>query len=186
MTFEVHEELSGELRMALTFDEFVAARLPSLSRYAGVLTGDRQLAEDVVQEVLVRAYGKWPRIRSTERPEAYVKAMVTREYLSWRRRLARRAALLAGKGGPPGEPIVADHAADVARRADVAAMLERLSARQRTVLVLRYYEGLTDVEIGDMLGCSAGTVRTYHARALARLRGAMETADPAPMLGEAR
>jgi DNA-directed RNA polymerase specialized sigma24 family protein len=69
----------------VTFEQFAMARLPSLLRYAVVLTGDRELAQDVVQEVLARAQARWKRISETDVPEAYVRRMVLNEYLSWRR-----------------------------------------------------------------------------------------------------
>jgi DNA-directed RNA polymerase specialized sigma24 family protein len=68
---------------ALTFEEFAAARLPAVLRFAGVLTGDRGLAEDVVQEVLLRASGRWESIAGLDRPEAYIRKMIVNEYLSW-------------------------------------------------------------------------------------------------------
>src|SRR5215475_9614413 len=70
----------------MTFEEFAATRLPAVLRFAAVLTGDRGLAEDVVQEVLIRAAGRWQVIARLDRPEAYVRKMVVNEYLSWRRR----------------------------------------------------------------------------------------------------
>lgn len=73
----------------MTFDEWARARLPALVRFAVALTGDRGLGEDVVQEVLIRAYGRWDRIAGLDQPEAYLRRMVTNEYLSWRRRWAR-------------------------------------------------------------------------------------------------
>ena len=153
----------------MTFDEFVAARLAVLLRYAAVLTGERDLAQDIVQDALIQAHRRWSRIGAMDRPELYVKRMVTREFLSWQRRTARRSALLAAKGEQrPG--LAADHADAVADRDEVRARLATLPKRQRAVLVLRYYEGLADVEIADVLGCSPGAVRTYHSRAMATLR----------------
>jgi len=69
----------------VSFDEFGAARLPGLLRYAVMLTGERELAHDIVQEVLVRAHGRWRRIAATDRPDLYIKRMVTNEFLTWRR-----------------------------------------------------------------------------------------------------
>ena len=73
----------------MTFDEFVAARLPALLRYAAVLTGDRDLAQDVVQDVLLRAHRRWSSIHRLEVPEQYVRRMILNEFLSWRRRWGR-------------------------------------------------------------------------------------------------
>src|SRR5262249_6388158 len=99
----------GEGTRLMTFEEFAAARLPALVRYAAVLTGDREQARDIVQTVLARAFVKWARIRRTERPEAYVHRMVTNEFLNGHR---RRGPLLVGLGALSGRetPTVPDHA----------------------------------------------------------------------------
>jgi DNA-directed RNA polymerase specialized sigma24 family protein len=81
----------------MTFEEFVANRLGALMRYAVVLAGDRGLAEDLVQDVLVRAYERWPRIVAADQPEAYVLRMVTNQYLSWRRRWSRMVPRADGR-----------------------------------------------------------------------------------------
>src|SRR5262245_13700948 len=77
-----------------SFDAFVAAQLPGLLRYAAALTGDRALAQDVVQDALVRAHRRWRRVVRADRPEAYVKRIVVNEYLSWRRRWHARHVVL--------------------------------------------------------------------------------------------
>jgi RNA polymerase sigma-70 factor (sigma-E family) len=152
----------------MTFEEFAAVRLGALLRFAGVLTGDRALAEDVVQEALIRAHGRWASIADLDRPEAYVRKMVVNEYLSWRRRSWRLVP--AGSGTDVDTALVADPAVDHAERAAILAELARLPRRQRAVLVLRYYESLSDPEIAEALGCTPGTVRGYASRALATLR----------------
>ena len=149
----------------MTFDEWARARLPVLVRFAAALTGDRGLAEDVVQEVLARAYRRWSRIGSLEQPEAYLRRMVTNEYLSWRRRWSRVTPIAEVEPGP-GE----DHAEEHAERDALRRELARLPRRQRAVLVLRYYEHLTDNEIADVLDCPPGTVRSLASRALHALR----------------
>jgi RNA polymerase sigma-70 factor (sigma-E family) len=155
------------------FEDFARRTLPGLVRYAVMLTGDRELAQDVVQEVMVRAAVRWRRIRRADRPELYVKTMVTHEYLSWRRRWAVRAVTAVPDAAldrpSPGDP-AADPALHGADRADVWARLAGLPRQQRAVLVLRYYEGLTDGEIAEVLDCRPATVRAYAARALATLR----------------
>ena len=160
----------------MTFEEFVTARLPAVLRFAGVLTGDRGLAEDVVQEVLIRAGSRWQAIAHLDRPEAYVRKMVVNEFLSWRRRSWRMVP--AGAGTDLDSPPLPDPAAGYAERDAMAAELAKLPRRQRAVLVLRYYEGLSDPDIAAVLGCRPGTVRVYASRALAALR--VEMAGPAP------
>jgi RNA polymerase sigma-70 factor (sigma-E family) len=151
------------------FEQFAARELPGLLRYAVMLTGETELAQDLVQDVLVKVHTQWRRVAAADHPRLYVKTMVTRAFLSWRRRWAVRHVVLVPDGQPVGEPI-RDHALSLVDRDDVWRRLARLPARQRAVLVLRYYERLTDQEIAAMLGCSAGTIRGYASRALATLR----------------
>ena len=152
----------------MTFDEFVATRLPALLRFAGVLTGERALAEDVVQEVLIRVSARWQKISGMDRPELYVRKMVTNEFLSWRRRSWR--LIPSGSGADLDHRSSPDHATDLAERDALLAGLQKLPRLQRAVVVLRYYEGLPDREIAGIIGCKAGTVRGYAFRALAALR----------------
>jgi RNA polymerase sigma-70 factor (sigma-E family) len=165
----------------MTFEEFAAARLPAVLRFAAVLTGDRGLAEDVVQEVLARAIARWQAISRLDRPEAYVRTMIVNEYLSWRRRSWR--LVLAGAGTNVAGRPAPDHAAGYVERDAIFTELAKLPLRQRAVLVLRYYEGLSDVEIAEVLGCRPATVRGYACRALAALRveltGAPQLVRPA-------
>jgi|SRR5690242_1967356 len=158
----------------MEFEEFMAARLPALLRYAAVLTGDRDLAQDVVQDAMVRAHARWRRIGRMDRPELYVRRMVTTQFLSWRRRGAVARTTLVSDGDALDRP-VPDIATAAVDRDDVLRLLATLPRRQRTVLVLRYYEGLTDAEIAEVLDCAQGTVRGYIARAMAALRATAGT-----------
>lgn len=160
----------------MEFDDFARGQLPRLLRYAVMLTGDRELAQDLVQDVLVKAHGQWRRVSAADHPDRYVHTMVTRAFLSWRRRWAVRSIGLDPTGQVEGEP-VGDHAGGVVDRDDVWRRLATLPRQQRAVLVLRYYERLTDAEIAETLGCSAGTVRGYASRALTALRLGL-TAEP--------
>jgi RNA polymerase sigma-70 factor (sigma-E family) len=157
----------------MSFEEFAAARLPALLRYAVLLTGDRELARDVVQEVLVRALVKWRRVGAANDPYAYVRTMVTNEFLSRRRRKVLETVPLtfAALDGPAA-PVPVDE------RSDLWYRLATLPKQQRAVLVLRYYEDLSDAEIADVLRCRSSTVRAYAARALATLRVELSTALP--------
>lgn len=148
------------------FEAFATERLPALLRFAVVLTGSRTAAEDVVQEVLVRTQVKWRRIGRLDKPEAYVRRMLINEYLSSRRRWWRWIPKAEVDTGHP----VPDPAAAHAERDALLAELRKLPPRQRAVLTLRYYLGLSDTEIAAELGCTAGTVRGYASRALATLR----------------
>jgi RNA polymerase sigma-70 factor (sigma-E family) len=152
----------------MTFEEFAATRMPGLLRFAAVLAGDRATAEDLAQEVLIRAYARWDRIGCLDRPELYVRKMMLNEFLNWRRRSSRQIPV----GDMASDPasIAPDHAAEYNDREALLAELGKLPRRQRAVLVLRYYEDRGDSEIADLLGCSPGTVRSHASRALAALR----------------
>jgi RNA polymerase sigma-70 factor (sigma-E family) len=162
--------------MDATFEEFVGARGAALLRFALMLTGDRHRAEDVVQSVLAKAYPKWARISAMQQPEAYLKAVLVNEHLSWWRRRSSGELPVAA----PADAQVAaggDTAAEHASRDAAWALLQRLPRRQRAVLVLRYYEDLADAEIASVLGCSPATVRSQAARALSALRAAVPAMD---------
>jgi RNA polymerase sigma-70 factor (sigma-E family) len=158
------------------FEEFAADRLPSLTRYATMLAGSREVAEDVVQDALVKTHAKWKKISTLDRPDLYVKRIVTNEFMSLRRR--RKVSTV------PLEPEFAEvvhadrapsHEETSADRDALWAELARLPRQGRAVLVLRFYEGLSDNEIAIVLNCRPGTVRGYGSRALAALR--IELAD---------
>jgi RNA polymerase sigma-70 factor (sigma-E family) len=166
----------------LTFQEFAATRLPALLAFTAVLTGQRATAEDIAQEVLIRAHAKWHMIGSLDNPEAYVRKMLLNEFLSSRRR-AWRSVPAAGTGESAGA--APDHADVQADRAALLTEIAKLPRRQRTVIVLRYYEDLSDVEIAELLGCRPATVRAYATRALAALRIEMRP-QPAPLAGNAQ
>lgn len=143
------------------FEEFVRARGPALLRYGYVLTGDAHDAADLVQEALLRLSDTWRRVRHKDNPESYVRTIMTRQHISWWRR--RRREVLTDD--PPEGSYTDSHPTG-----DLWKELASLPRRQRTVLVLRYYEDLSDQEIADILGISRGTVRSQAFRALNTLR----------------
>ncbi|MEU1838633.1 SigE family RNA polymerase sigma factor [Micromonospora chersina] len=151
--------------MSETFHEFVVQRSPALSRTAYLLTGDHQHAEDLLQSALARTYRHWRRIRDGD-PEAYVRRVMYHQQVSWwrRRRVAERLdATPVERGG-------GDHTENTALRLSVVAALRLLTARQRAVVVLRYYEDLTEAQVAEVLGCSVGTVKRHGHDAVRRLR----------------
>lgn len=152
------------------YEDFVRARLPRLLRYATMLTGERELAGDLVQDVLVKVYRRWSRVSGADNPDRYVIRMVTNGYLSWRR---SRSARLVVVGDVPDEARADDFTADHALREDMWQRLALLPRRQRAVLVLRYYEQLDDAEIAEVLDCARATVRAHAHRALTTLRNGM-------------
>jgi RNA polymerase sigma-70 factor (sigma-E family) len=164
--------------LTVTFTEFVDARLRALLRYATVVTCDPDLAEDVVQEVLLRAQQRWERISRTEQPEAYVKRMVLNEFLSWRRRLASRVLPLRDEVLSRATPSVTDPSGQVVERDRMLTLIAALPPKQRAVIALRYYDDLSDAEIAAMLDCRRTTVRSHASRALATLRSGMEEPGP--------
>ena len=156
------------------FEEFMASRWPGLVRLAFGLTGDRWLAEDLAQTALASAYASWWRVRAADDPDAYVRRILVNASKSrWRR---RRPAEQPAAASP--EAAVADPTASVDDRSALLGALQELPQRQRAVVVLRYWEDLTDAQAAALLGCSASTVRSQAARALAKLRasGALEAA----------
>ena len=160
----------------MTFEEFAAHRLPGLLRYAVLLTGDRELARDVVQDALIRALLKWRRVAAADDEYAYVRAIVTNEFLARRRRRTVRTVPLTFEALDGPAALAAPD--PYGERSDLWDRLATLPRQQRVVLVLRYYEGLSDAEIGEVLRCRRGTVRGYASRALATLR--VEFTDSTP------
>ncbi|MCI0687756.1 MAG: SigE family RNA polymerase sigma factor [Sporichthyaceae bacterium] len=155
-----------------TIEEFVAARGEALLRGALMLCGSPHEAEDLVQAVLAKVYPRWARISTLDQPEAYVRKVLVHEQLRrsrrrWRRELAMPAV--------HAEPAASDDTDAYASRDAAWSLLAGLPGRQRAVLVLRYYEDLSDPEIATVLGCRASTVRSQAARALATLRAALPT-----------
>jgi len=162
------------------FDAFVLARGPALLRFAYVLTGDRGLAEDLVQEALVKVYRRWDRVWAADQPEAYVRRIVVNEATNWRRR--RRNSETPA---PVPEGVVGDGVETLAERDLVMRALGRLPSRQRAVLALRFYEDLSEAQIAEVLGCAPGTVRSLTNRALTALRaqpGLSHTLDQTPSI----
>jgi RNA polymerase sigma-70 factor (sigma-E family) len=150
------------------FDDFVREHRAALVRYAVLLAGSRSHAEDLVQEVLVRVYPRWERLTTSEGSVgAYVRRSITNEYLSWRRRWSTRHIQLTDLGHPPEAPY---DPWDGGRDEQMWQLMLRLPRQQRAAVVLRYYEGLNDVEIADILGCAESTVRAHVSRGLASLR----------------
>ncbi|MEV4261976.1 SigE family RNA polymerase sigma factor [Kribbella sp. NPDC049584] len=149
----------------MTFDEWTRSGLVPLLRFATVLCGSPHLAEDVVQDVAIKAQRNWARIGAADSPDAYLRRMTVNEYLSWRRKWSRYVPIAEVESGTS-----PDHAEQTADHDQLLGELAKLPRRQRAVLVLRYFGGLTDNEIAETIGCTPGTVRAHASRALATLR----------------
>jgi RNA polymerase sigma-70 factor (sigma-E family) len=151
----------------VTFDEYVLTRGVALVRFARLLTGDEHRAEDLVQDVLAKAYVHWRRVSELDRPDLYVRRMVVNAHHSWLRRLVNREIAVAAVQD---RAIARDAADESAERDALWRLVRQLSPRQRTVIVLRYYEDYDDATIAELLQCSPGTVRTQAKRALDKLQ----------------
>jgi RNA polymerase sigma-70 factor (sigma-E family) len=149
-----------------TFDEYVVARSSALLRFAYLLCADRHLAEDLLQEVLVKAHRRWSAIEA-DNPDAYLKQALVRTHISW----SRRRSSSEVPSAYPSESGYVDAFEDrQASRDEVWAMLATLSPTQRAVLVLRYYEDLDDRRIAELVAISPSTVRVHAHRGLRALR----------------
>ena len=151
-----------------SFDDFVATRSTRLLRTAYLLTHDRALAEDLVQTTLAKAWFAWGRIDG--QPDAYVRRVMVNTYSSWWRRRWNGEVATAEL---PERAAAAGHRPEAVRvddRTDLWRALARLPRRQRAVVVLRFYEDLSEIETAEILQCSVGTVKSQASRALAKLR----------------
>jgi RNA polymerase sigma-70 factor (sigma-E family) len=155
------------------FREFMHGRWPSMVRLAYGLTGDQGHAEDLVQTAFARTYASWPRVRRAGNPDAYLRQIVINEN---RNRFRKRRVTERLTGQLP-EPGSADTTGDHDERLALIAALRTLGPRQRAVVVLRYWAGLTETETAAALGCSVGTVKSQAARALASLRKSTELVE---------
>jgi RNA polymerase sigma-70 factor (sigma-E family) len=156
------------------FDSFFRVRAPALLRTAYLLTGDRHLAEDLVQAALARTYRSWRRLTDGGNPEAYVwRVMYNLQVSVWRRRRVAETM----PGDLPERRDDADHAQAAVERMVLRRALQSLPVRQRAVIVLRYFEDRSEAEIAEILNCRVGTVKSHTRRGLDRPRGLMPEID---------
>jgi RNA polymerase sigma-70 factor (sigma-E family) len=150
-----------------TFDTFVRESSPALARLAFLLTGDRQLGEDLVQTALAKVLPHWHRVSAGGNPAPYVRAVMVRTAIGWRRR--RWTGETPATAIPEPAP---DHdfSAALDTRERLRHALSTLPIRQRAVVVLRFYEDRSEAEVAELLRCSRGTVKSQTAKALAKLR----------------
>ena len=151
------------------FVDFVAARWESLYRLAYLLTASPTVAEDLLQTTLEKAYLNWSRISRMEFPEAYVRRMLAHALVSSSRRAWLREVPSARMPEPARESVEVG----VVDRSLLWPLVCALPARQRAVIVLRYYEDLTEVQISEVLGCAPGTVKSQASAAMKALRRAL-------------
>jgi len=150
------------------FAELFRASWPRLFRLAYAVSGDRVAAEDDLQNAFAKVYAQWGRVQRAQSPEAYVRRMVLNEVLGGRRSGFRKRERPHSTVEPAGAVVSPEDG--VVERDAIWAAVRALPPRQRAVVVLRYYEDLSEMEIADALGCSRGTVKSQASAALASLR----------------
>jgi len=153
------------------FTAYLEARQGRLLRTAYLLTGDQHQAEDLLQTTMAKLYLAWDKVRDRSSVDAYARRIMVNENNSaWRRpwRRRERPTDFAAEGAPTGVPVADEY--DEGLGAEVWRLVQTLPPRSRAVVVLRYYEQLTEAETADVLGVSVGTVKSQNARAMAALR----------------
>ena len=150
-----------------SFAEYVSARSAALQRAAYLMVGDVGLAQDLVQEALVRTYAAWNRLRDPANAEAYTRRAITTIAIDWSRRRMRTAEYPAGR---PPDRTTPGHADRVDDQTWLWQCLQQLPIRQRVAIVLRYYEDLTEAQTAAAMGCALGTVKSTVSAGMARLR----------------
>ena len=167
----------------MAFEEFVVARSERLLRTAYLLTRDHALAEDLLQTALAKAWSSWHRIEAD--PESYVRRIIVNTFATWWRR-RWNGELPTEELPEPGASDPARGGPDVATSTDLWAAVGRLPKRQRAVIVLRFYEDLSEADTAMLLGVSAGTIKSQTAKALAKLRidpSILDRPDPSASIG---
>ena len=162
------------------FDEFMNAQWAPLFRTAYLLTGDYQLAEDVLQTAFAKAFMSWSKISKTGQPVAYTRKIVTNQAMSWWR---RRSSTEVPTLDIPGDHHVG-HEDRVTQASVVWSVLATLPTKQRAVMVLRYYEDLTEAQIADTLNISTGSVKSHASAARATLAQRLGALERDPINGD--
>ena len=154
------------------FEAYMAARQPSLLRTAYLLTGDKHTAEDLVQTALAKLYLSWDKVHRRELVDGYVRRILVNENNSlWRRAWKRREVATEVM---PDTLTVLDRP-DHGEQSALWEFVQTLPKKQRAVIVLRYYEDLSEAEVAEILGVSVGTVKSQASRALASMRARVGT-----------
>lgn len=161
----------------MRFEDFLAAELDGLGRFARVLTGNRQEAHDLLADTLEQGQRRWRQIAVLEYPAAYVRQMLINRFLSERRRWSVRMVRVVEQVP---ETAVDGGQSQVVDRDQLHKLLESLPKQQRVAVVLRYYLDQPDADIAVALGCTQGAARTYVSRGLARLRVRLDVPHRVP------
>lgn len=155
------------------FRQFVAVRMPAMRRSANLLCGDPHQADDLVAIAIGKLFRSWRRVRRTEHPEAYVRRVLVNGWLDEQCRPWRRERSTDRLPEPPGQSDP-----DLTERLTLLHLLDRLPARRRAVLVLRFLDDLSVEDTAEVLGISTGTVKSQTARGLSDLRAVIGASDP--------
>ncbi|HYF71527.1 MAG TPA: SigE family RNA polymerase sigma factor [Nocardioides sp.] len=161
---------------APAYEEYAASAWPALYRSSYLLTGNHADAEDLAQQTLLQAFRSWAKVSRADQPAAYVRRMQTNIFISQRRPQGRRLELLTDAPPEPRDARGGRPSAGPEDRMVLWPHIASLPPRQRAVIVLRYYEQLSEREIADALGCSTGNVKSTAHRALQALRAAIGSA----------
>ena len=161
---EVRVRVSTDTTRDRDFSSYMEARQPSLLRTAYLLAGDRHTAEDLVQVAFAKLYLSWDKVRDQEALDGYVRRILVNEHNSLWRRAWKRREHVSDELPEHGRHDAYDEGSDL------WAVIQTLPRRTRAVIVLRYYEELSEAEIAEALGISRGTVKSQASRGLALLR----------------
>lgn len=162
------------------FSEFASARSGSLFRTAYLVVGDYQLAQDLVQESLVKTYLAWPRLRDVTKAEAYTRRVIVTTCVSWR----RRRSFSERPANEVPDPGVIDPTTLLPGRDELWAAVRQLSPRQRAAVVLRFCEDLSLAQTAELMGCSVGSVKRHTFIGLDKLRAEMGVRFSSPIVDE--
>lgn len=158
-----------------TFAEYVTARSAALHRAAYLMVGDVGLAQDLVQEALIRTYVAWSRLRNPANAEAYTRRAITTIAIDWSRRKARSAERPSDR---PPDTAAPGHAERIDEHTWLGQCLRQLPVRQRVAIVLRYYQDLTEAQTAEAMGCPVGTVKSTVSAGMTRLRELVGVSRP--------
>ena len=159
----------GDSNDVAAFAEYARARTATLYRTAYLMVGDHQLAQDLLQEALVKTLVAWPRLRDRDDLEAYTRRVIVTTAISWRRRRSfheRPVEALPERSSPDPTEVLLTHDA-------VVTALRSVPPRQRAAIVLRYYQDLTEKQTAEAMGCSVGAVKSQVSAGLQRLRATL-------------
>jgi RNA polymerase sigma-70 factor (sigma-E family) len=172
----VSVEVSAE-----SFRAFVLGESAALLRIAWMLTGERAMAEDLLQTAMAKTWEHWSRIADDGNPGGYVRIVMVRTYASW---MGRRWRGEIPSAELPETPIADEGFAAADERDRLIQALAALPRRERAAVVLRHYLDMSERQAADALGCSVGSVKSHASRGLARLRAG--SVDPCSTEGELR